>query len=339
MTAVFRRLPRALAGLAVAGLAAAPLPAAAQQVLKFHHDLPEDSAQHEGALKFEELVEARTNGTIDVQIYANNALGDDVEVAQQMQFGAVQAAPIPTAKLANFAPSLQLIDLPFLFPNREIAYEVLDGPVGQQILDELASSGFVGAGFWESGFKQLTCNKAVTAPDDLAGVKARVMESPLLIAQFEEMGATAIPIAFSETYSALQQGVVDCQENPIVSILNMKFYEVQDYMMLSNHGYLGTAFIFSKMWFDGLGADTKAILIEAAREAGDFQRAKSEELEEGYLDRIRAAGTSEIITLSHDQLAVFAEAMEPVHQAFADRIGPDLVTAAKAEVTRLRAQP
>ncbi|QUS36310.1 TRAP transporter substrate-binding protein [Falsirhodobacter algicola] len=323
-------------GLALAGYLAASGAAMAQQVLKLHHDLPEDSAQHEGALKFEELVEARTNHAIDVQIYANNALGDDVEVAQQMQFGAVQAAPIPTAKLSNFAPSLQLIDLPFLFPDRNTAYSVLDGKVGQSILDDLSDAGFVGASFWESGFKQLTCDKAVTAPSDLQGVKARVMESPLLIAQFEEMGATAIPIAFSETYSALQQGVVDCQENPIVSILNMKFYEVQDYMMLSNHGYLGTAFIFSKVWFDTLDADTQQILLEAAKEAGDFQRARSAELEAGYLDRIREAGTTDIVTLTPEQLSVFADAMEPVHAAFADKIGPDLVAEAKAEVASLR---
>lgn len=160
-----------LAGLAAAGHAQA------QQVLKFHHDLPESSAQRDGAVRFEELVEERTDGGIDVQIFANNALGDDVEVAQQMQFGAVHAAPIPTAKLANFAPALQLLDLPFLFPGRETAYAVLDGEVGTSILAELESAGFTGAKFWESGFKQLTCNKEVTAPGDLNGVKARVIES------------------------------------------------------------------------------------------------------------------------------------------------------------------
>jgi C4-dicarboxylate-binding protein DctP len=307
--------------------------AVSAEVIKFHHDLPEESAQHRGAEKFKELVEARSDGAYTVEIYANNALGNDVEVAQQMQFGAVHAAPIPTAKLSNFNPSLQLIDLPFLFPSVETTYEVLDSPtVGGQILDGLSEAGFVGAAFWESGFKQLTCNHPVTDPSDYEGRSVRVMESPLLIAQFETMGATAIPIAFTEVYSALQQGVVECQENPIVSINSMKFYEVQDYMMISNHGYLGTAFIFSKVWFDQQPAESQEMLIEAAREAGDYQRAQSAADAEMLLSQIEAAGTTEIIELTPEQLEVFAEAMKPVHEEFADKIGRDLLEAAYGEI-------
>ena len=326
------------AGLALVAVLAAGPSAQAQEVLKFHHDLPEDSAQHMAAVRFEELVEERMGGAIDVQIYANNALGDDVEVAQQMQFGAVQAAPIPTAKLSNFAPSLQLIDLPFLFPSPEVTYQFLDSDVGMEVLADLEDSGFVGAMFWESGFKQLTCNHKVTSPADLDGHKARVMESPLLIAQFEELGATAIPIAFSETYSALQQGVVECQENPIVSILKMKFYEVQDYMMLSNHGYLGTAMIFSKVWFDGLDEKTQDILMEAAQEAGVYQREKSAELQQGYLQEIADAGTTEIVELTPEQISSFSEAMKPVHAGFAEKIGPDLLERTYTKIDELSAE-
>lgn len=327
--------PFARAAAAMA-LSSAILPGVAlsAEVLKFHHDLPEGTAQHLGALRFEELVETRTEGRIDVQVYANNALGDDVEVAQQMQFGAVQAAPIPTAKLSSFNPALQLIDLPFLFPSAEATYAVLDSPeIGGALLEKLSDSGFVGAAFWESGFKHLTCNHAVTSPADYVGRKVRVMESPLLIAQFEAMGATAIPIAFAEVYTALQQGVVECQENPIVSINNMKFYEVQDFLMISNHGYLGTAFIFSKVWFDAQDEATQETLMQAAREAGDYQRAVSAQMADTLLDEIRQAGGTEIITLTPEQLKTFAQAMDPVHASFADRIGPDLVKAAKAAVT------
>lgn len=330
------RLARPL-GVALAAALLAGTSAQAQTVLKFHHDLPEDSAQHMGAQRFEEIVEERTNGEIDVQIFANNALGDDVEVAQQMQFGAVHAAPIPTAKLSNFAPSLQLIDLPFLFPSPQVTYDVLDSEIGEELLAGLEDSGFVGAKFWESGFKQLTCNHKVTSPEDLDGHKARVMESPLLIAQFEELGATAIPIAFSETYSALQQGVVECQENPIVSILKMKFYEVQDYMMLSNHGYLGTAFIFSKSWFDGLDEETQDILMEAAKEAGDYQREQSAEFQEDYLQEIRDAGTTEIVELTPEQIDTFSQAMKPVHEQFADKIGKELLDRTYAKIEELGA--
>jgi C4-dicarboxylate-binding protein DctP len=309
----------------------APLHAA--EILKVHHDLTEDSAQHLGVMKFEQLVEAGTDGEIDVQIFANNALGDDVEAAQQMQFGAIQAAPIPTAKLSNFNPSLQLIDLPFLFPSVEATYAVLDSEaVGGKLLKQLESSGFVGAAFWESGFKQLTCNGAISSPSDYEGRKVRVMESPLLISQFEALGATAIPIAFSETYTALQQGVVDCQENPIVSINKMKFYEVQDHMVISNHGYLGTAFIFSKVWFDAQKPETQKVLMDAAIEAGAYQRAKSAEMTVSLLNEIKAANTTKVSELTADEIALFAEAMKPVHEKFADRIGRDLLDAAYAEV-------
>jgi tripartite ATP-independent transporter DctP family solute receptor len=314
-----------LAACTTAALALSMSASAAQEVLKFHHDLSEDSAQHLGAVRFAELIAERTEGRYTVELYPNNALGDDVEVAQQMQFGAVHAAPIPTAKLASFNPSLQLLDLPFLFPGREATYEFLDSEIGEEILAGLESSGFVGAAFWESGFKQLTCNHPVTAPADLSGRTARVMESPLLIAQFEALGATAIPIAFTETYTALQQGVVECQENPVVSILNMRFYEVQKNMMISNHGYLGTAFIFSKVWFDGLDEETQELMLTAAREAGDYQREQSAASEAGYLETIRAAGTTEILDLTPEQIASFSEAMRPVHAQFADRIGADLL--------------
>jgi tripartite ATP-independent transporter DctP family solute receptor len=314
-------------------------PVHAAEILKFHHDLTEDSAQHLGALKFEELVEAGTNSEIDVQIFANNALGDDVEAAQQMQFGAIQAAPIPTAKLSNFNPSLQLIDLPFLFPSVEATYAVLDSEaVGGKLLKQLESSGFVGAAFWESGFKQLTCNGAISSPSDYEGRKVRVMESPLLISQFEALGATAIPIAFSETYTALQQGVVDCQENPIVSINKMKFYEVQDHMVISNHGYLGTAFIFSKVWFDAQKPETQEVLMDAAKEAGAYQREKSAEMTISLLDEIKAANTTNVSELTPDEIELFAEAMKPVHEKFADKIGRNLLDAAYAEVDANRAK-
>jgi tripartite ATP-independent transporter DctP family solute receptor len=326
-------LSYATATFAVATLGWTALPADAADIMKFHHNLPEGSATDLGARKFEEIVEAKTGGAIDVQIFPNNALGDDVEAAQQMQFGAIHAAPIPTAKLSNFNPSLQLIDLPFLFPSQEVTYAVLDSEaVGGKLLDALSTSGFKGAAFWEAGFKQLTCNKLIETPSDYEGQKVRVMQSPLLIAQFEVMGASAIPIAFTEVYTALQQGVVDCQENPIVSINAMKFYEVQDYMMLSNHGYLGSALIFSKVWFDALDAETQTIMMDAALEAGAYQRKVSGEMTEALLAEIVAAGTTTVTTMSAEQITEFAAAMKPVHAMFEDTIGADLMAATYAEI-------
>jgi C4-dicarboxylate-binding protein DctP len=161
------------------------------------------------------------------------------------------------------------------------------------------------------------------------------MQSPLLIAQFEALGATAIPIAFSELYGALQQGVVECQENPLLTISVMKFYEVQDYLALSNHGYLGTAFIFSKVWFDQLDEDTQKVLIDAAKESGIYERKVAAELNDEILEQIKGAGTTEIIDLTDAQKQAFADAMKPVHAQFADVIGADLLDQTYAKVKEL----
>lgn len=297
----------------------------AQTTVLFHHDLPADSAQHQAAEYFKELVEERMEGRYEVDIYPNNELGDDTEVIQQMQGGSVHAAPIPTAKLSGVEPAMQLADLPFLFPGPEVTYAVLDGELGDALMARMADRGFHGVGFWESGFKQFTCNDRIDGPEDFAGKNVRVMESSLLVKQYETLNANPIPIAFSETYSALEQGVADCQENPVVSIAKMRFHEVQDYMILSDHGYLGTAFLYSQVWFEQLPAEDQALFEEIALEAGKYQRQVSNEEQDNYLAEIEDYGSVEIYSLDDDQRAAFEEALMPVHEAFRDEIGGDLM--------------
>ena len=319
---------------AMALIAAAPA-AFAETVMKFHHDLPEDSAQQVAAEKFAELVAERTKGEITVKIFPNNSLADDVQATQQMQFGAVEAGIIPTAKLSNFVPAMQLPDLPFLFPTPEIAHQLLDGPVGEELLTTLDGVGLKGATYWESGFKQFTCNNAVASPDDFKGRKVRVMESPIIISQFESMGATPVPIAFSETYTALQQGVVDCQENPLVSIVNMKFHEVQSNVVLSNHAYLGYALIFSKKWFDAQSPENQKILVDAAREVTPFEREETARREAGYIDTIKGS-KAEFAELAADARPAFENATKSVHDKFRDVIGADLLDKTYAEIEKLK---
>lgn len=307
----------------------------AQTTLKFHHDLPEDSAQHVAAERFRELVAERTDGAIEVQIFPNNSLADDVQATQQMQFGAIEGGIIPTAKLSNFQSAMQLPDLPFLFPTPEIAHQFLDSEVGDELLASLDSIGLKGVTFWESGFKQFTCNNAVEAPEDFSGRKVRVMESPIIIEQFRSMGATPVPIAFSETYTALQQGVVDCQENPLVSIVNMKFYEVQSNVIISNHAYLGYALIFSKKWFEGLDAETQKILADTAREVTNFQRTETAEREAGYIEMIEESQAN-LSELPEENRGAFEEATRAVHEAFRSEIGGELLDKAYAKIEELR---
>ena len=324
----------ALAGLAVALAGAPEAQARTQWVVNFHHDLPEDSPQHVGMVRYAQLVKERTGGQVEVRIFPANQLGDDREVTEQLQIGAVQGALIPTAKLSLFVPAMQLPDLPFLFPSAAVAHRVLDGPVGQALLQRAASAQLVGVAFWESGFKQFTANKALLQPEDFRGLKIRTMESQVVIEQFRALGANPVPIAFSETYNALQQGVVDGQENPMVSIVQMRFYEVQEHLTYSNHGYLGYAFLFSKVWFDRLPADVRRVLADTARELAPFEREETARREQGYLQTVRQAGV-QVHELTPQSRARFERAVRPVHDRFAPVIGRDLLEAAYAEIEKL----
>ncbi|MFZ1727277.1 MAG: TRAP transporter substrate-binding protein [Albidovulum sp.] len=310
--------------------------ASAEIIMKFHHDLPEDSAQQVAAEKFRDLVAERTGGEIKVQIFPNNSLADDVQAVQQMQFGAIEGAIIPTAKLSNFDPAMQLPDLPFLFPSPEVTHQFLDSEVGDELLATLSNVGLVGAAFWESGFKQFTCNNPISSPADFAGRKVRVMESPIIISQFRALGSTPVPIAFSETYTALQQKVVDCQENPLVSIVKMKFYEVQSDVIISNHAYLGYAFVFSKKWFDQLTEEQQNILTQAAREVTPFEREETARREAGYIDTIKASGAN-LSELPAENRSEFEAATRSVHDEFRDQIGAELLDKAYAKIEELKA--
>jgi len=309
--------------------------AAAKWNMKFGHDMPEDSAQHVAALKYAELVKERTKGQVEIKVFPAQQLGTDPEMVQQAQMGTLEIVLPPTAKISGFAAQLQLADLPFLFPSKETCYQVLDGPVGDKVLALLDAKGLKGVSFWESGFKQITANKAIRKPEDFAGMKVRVMESPLLIAQYKQVKANPVPIDFAETYNALQQGVVDAQENPLVSIVNMKFYEVQKYTMLSNHGFLGYAFLFSKKVYDGLPADIQKVMRDTARELASFERQDTARREAGYVERIKKGG-SQIVTLSPQELQAFENAFRPVHQQFAKTIGEDLLKETYAHIEKLR---
>ena len=327
---------RPLVALALAlALLAPPAALAAQYSMKFGHDMPEDSAQHAAALKYAELVKERTKGRVEVKVFPAQQLGTAPEMVQQAQMGTLEIVLPPTAKIGGFAPQLQLADLPFLFPTKGICYQVLDGPVGDRLLSLLESKGLKGVSFWESGFKQMTANKPLRKAEDFAGLKFRVMESPILIAQYKQVKANPVPIDFAETYNALQQGVVDAQENPLVSIVNMKFYEVQKYTMLSNHGFLGYAFLFSKKVWDGLPADIQKILRDTARELAPVERQDTAKREAGYIERIRKGG-SQIVEFTAAERAGLEKAFRPVHQQFAKTIGEDLLQQAYEHVEKLR---
>lgn len=305
-------------------------PANAQTVIKLAHDQPESSTHHQAGAKWKELVESRSEGKIKVQIFPSSMLGSGVQMVEQLQAGAIEAASLPTAWVAPLAPSLQVLDLPFLFPNRAAAYAVLDGPTGAAILEPLQKVNIVGVGFWESGFKQFTGNFRIHQPSDYQGHKIRTMPAPVIQEQFKAFGAVPTTISFGELYSALQQKVVDGQENPIVTIAAMRFFEVQKHMTLSDHGFIAYVFMLNKSFLDKLPKEQREILLAAARESTLYQRDLIKKSEEANLEMFRKSGM-EIITLTPEQRAEFEKAAKPVYDWFAARFGTEMLERVRQE--------
>lgn len=244
--------------------------------LRFGHDLVEDSSQHSAAIKFAEMVKQRSNGLLNITIHPNQSLGNDRKMLQMAKEGELDIILPPTAKLSHIIPELQIVDFPFIFPSALIAHNVLDGKVGKTLLAKFNEHDLVGVAFWESGFKQLTSNKLMTTVEDFKGSKFRIMQSDVLRDQFNSWGADTITIDFGKTYDALKDGVADGQENPLNSIIVMKFDQVQKYLYLSDHGYLAQVLAFSQKTFNKLSKNHQNILMEVGQEITGFQREESQ---------------------------------------------------------------
>lgn len=302
--------------------------------IAYGHGFMPTTPQHKSALKFKELVEQRSGGGIKINVFPSGQLGSAKDMFESLQMGTQQIALLPTARISGFAPKLQLFDLPFLFPNKTVAYKVFDGPIGSELLATLEPKGVKGVAIYEDGFKHFTCAKPVAKLEDFKGRKFRTMESPIIMEQFKSLGSNPTPIDFGELYNALQQGVVDGQENPLVTIVNMKFYEVQKYVILSSHAYLGHVLMFSKPWYDALSPERQKLLTEVGRELAVWERALVEEEEKGYLATIKAFGNN-IVQFPESELKRLRDATKSVYRIAESVVGKDLIDKTVKEVERL----
>ncbi len=283
--------------------------------LKFGHDMPTNSAQHIAALKYAERVEQKTKGQVHIRVYPNQELGTDQEMIEAARRGKLDIILPPTGKLGTLVPELQLIDLPFLFSSREEAYPILDGEPGKHILELLEPQGLIGFTFWESGFKQFTSNKEIRTPEDFKGLNIRVMKSRLIMEQFKAFGANPIPIDFRQTYDALKNKVIDGQENPLVSIANLKFFEVQSHITLSSHSYLAYAFCMSKTNLERLPDEIQSILVKTALEITPFQREETLKKEKEFIQVIENSGMK-IVQLQASETAHFRRSVQGILIAY-----------------------
>jgi tripartite ATP-independent transporter DctP family solute receptor len=289
---------------------------------------------YSGSMKFKELVDKALPGKYDIQIYGDNVLGDDLHVAEAVRMGTLQMCIVDNSVLARLVPQTAVLNLPFLFPNSKAAWAVVHGSVGQKLNSLLAGKGFQVMTYYENGFRDLTNSvRAVSSPADLKGLKIRVMESPLQIALWRALGANATPMPFTELFTAMQQKTVDGQENPVPTIYNDKFYEVQKYVTLDGHSWSSHMLLANKKFFDGLPAADRKVLLNAALESAKYQFALSAKLVKEDTGKLTAAGMT-VTTLTPEQLKAFQDAAAPVYKSQEATIGKDLIDEAKAIVAK-----
>ena len=300
--------------------------AAGEIIIKFSHVVAPDTPKGRAAEKFKQLAEQMTKGKVKVEIYPNSQLYKDREEIEALQSGAVQMLAPSMAKFGPMgAREFELFDLPFLFPNQEVLHRVMDGEVGRKLFVKLDTKGVTGLAFWDNGFKQMSSNRPMHAVADFSGLKMRIQSSKVLAAQMKALGANPQVMAFSEVYTALQQGVVDGTENPVSNFYTQKMNEVQKHMTMSNHGYLGYAVIVNKAFWGGLPADVRNELNLAMKEATAYERDIAQRDNDDALDKVIAAKTTTVYELTPGERIEWQKALLPVHKEFESSIGADLI--------------
>ncbi len=305
-----------------------PLAALAQPekfTLKMGHVAPTEEPYHKAAEKFAELVKQSTAGAVDIQIFPNSLLGGQRELLEGLQLGSVDITLTTAAVLSSFLPKTQVIELPFMFRDREHVYKVVDGPLAKEIYagDEQKKMKVIDT--WENGFRNITNNvRPIEKPEDMKGIKIRVMENKMYIDMFKALGANPTPMARGELFSGLQTKVVDAQENPMGQIYTSRFYEVQKYLTLSGHTYSPEVVVFSLATWKKLPAKYQEAIVKASAEGKQFNRTLSAQMDKEYVIKSKEKGMT-VTTLTPQQIGAFQEKMTTVWDTFADKIGKDLI--------------
>jgi tripartite ATP-independent transporter DctP family solute receptor len=326
----------------VAAAVAAVLPLVAhaadirEHSIKFAFQNPKEHPQGQGAQKFADLVAQKSGGKIQVKLYPSGQLGGDVQTVSAMQGGTIEMTVLNAGILQSQVKEFAVYDFPFLFNNAQEADAVTDGAFGKNLFAKLEPKGLVGLNYWDLGFRNLTNSKRpINKADDIAGLKIRVIQSPIYVDIFTALGANATPMPFPEVYPALEQKAIDGHENPATVIKANKIYEVQKYLALTRHIYNPQALIVSKKFWDKLNADEKALITEAAAQATTYQRGVSRTQAEIAVEDLKKAGM-QVTELPPAEIAKLREKVKPVVEKQTAIVGADTVAALQAELAKLR---
>lgn len=298
-------------------------------VIKYSHVNTDNTPKGVAALKFKELAEKYLGDKVKIEVFPNSTLFGDAQEMEALLLNDVQIIAPSLSKFERYTDKLQIFDLPFLFKNAEAVTRFQNTKEGHDLLNSIRNRGYTGLGYIHNGMKQMSANRKVRMPDDAKGLRFRIQPSKVIESQYQAVGAVPQKLAFSEVYQALQTGVVSGQENSWTSIYTMKFYEVQPYIVESNHGMMSFMVTVSTKWWDSLPADVREGLTRAIKESSEEANKAADKMHQDNKKKIIESGKSEIITLSDQELEAWQKAMAPVWTKFEKAIGKDLIDAAR----------
>lgn len=336
---VFKRqfLAASCAALAAVAFSAPAFAQVKERTIKFAMQNSAGSAQYDAAVRFADIVKAKSGGKIKVNVFGGGTLGKDTAVVSAMQGGTVDMCVMNSSLLAGVVKEMAVYDFPFVFGTEQEAYTVVDGAFGKKLHAMLEPKGLVGLSYWELGFRHFHNSKRPIAKfEDLQGLKIRVIETPIYVDFMRAMGANPVPLPYPELYGALEQGAVDGGTQPVINMTNAKLYEVQKYFSLTGHMYNPQSVIYSKKIWDGFSAEEKKLLQDAADEARDYQRKISRERNAAGIAELKAKGM-QINELPAADRAKIKEKAQPVVDKYTKQIGEPLVNELYAAVDKARA--
>lgn len=332
----FTRRAFVLALAALLPMTAAQAADIKERTLKFAFQNNKGHPQELGAQKFADLVAARSGGKIKVKLFPGGQLGGDVQTISAVQGGTIEVTVLNSGILQSLSKEFAVFDFPFLFANPQEADAVTDGPFGQGLHTKLAARGLVGLGYWDLGFRNITNSKhPITRVEDIAGLKLRVIQSPIYVDIFTALGANPTPLAWPEVYSALEQKAVDGQENPNTTIRTAKLNEVQRHLAQTRHIYNPQSLVFSKKLWDTLSADERKIITDAATEATAYQRQVSRQQANEALEDLKKAGM-QVTEIAPAELQRMRDKVKPVVEKYSASVGADTVKVLYAEIAKIR---
>lgn len=319
----------AMAAILVAGVVPGSADAEPMQI-RFSHVNTDNTPKGFAANRFAELAKEYTDGRVEVSVYPSGQLFGDGEEMEALVMNDVQFIAPSLSKFQRYTDKLQVFDLPFLFDDVAAVTRFQQSEYGQELLNSIKDRGYTGLGYIHNGMKQLSANRPIRKPEDAKGLTFRTQPSKVIQDYFREMGASPQPLAFSEVYQALQTGVVDGQENSWTSIYTMRFFEVQDYVMETNHGMMSFMITVSTSWWESLPDDIREALHRAAIDAANQANKAADEMHAKNRQNIVEAGGTEIITFTPEEIAAWRKHMKPVWDKYREEIGGELIDAAEA---------